>query len=346
MRMLKIAKFIFLAVGIALLALVLQHTELDELWAEVVRMGIVGILVVLLVYSFDFGADAVSWQFTLPAMPFNGRWIARMYLVRMVGEAYNNITPTASLGGEPVKAWLLKSNWGVPLRDVGASLVISKTTKMFAMVLFVALGVAMLLPRPEFSSSIKIVVSAGLAFLSGSVVAVFSMQHFKLSTWLARRVSSTRFSTRVERMIHGVEDIDRQFAMFYSSHRHRLLMSVIFAYLNFVIGTLEIFLILYFVGYPVTFAEAWVIESIVQVVRIMTFFIPASLGTQEGAFMLAVGALTGVPSAGVTTALVRRFRDLLWIGGGLMLASAYAVNPAAAASAGLPPSLDGGRSNR
>ena len=51
-----------------------------------------------------------------------------MYVVRMIGEAYNNITPTASLGGEPVKAWLLKANWGVPLRDAGASLVIAKTT--------------------------------------------------------------------------------------------------------------------------------------------------------------------------------------------------------------------------
>ena len=117
---LKYAKFLFLALGVCLLALIVLNTDIDQLWAQVSAVGVFGMCMVMFVYALYFGADAVSWQVTLPAVSLNMRWVARMYVVRMIGEAYNNITPTASLGGEPVKAWLLKANWGVPLRDAGA----------------------------------------------------------------------------------------------------------------------------------------------------------------------------------------------------------------------------------
>ena len=122
--MLKFAKLLFLLVGVVLLGVVVASTDLGELWGQVSAVGFSGMLAVLLVYSLYFGADALSWHIALPALPLSARWIGRTYVVRMIGEAYNNITPTASLGGEPVKAWLLKVNWGVPLRDSGASLVI------------------------------------------------------------------------------------------------------------------------------------------------------------------------------------------------------------------------------
>ena len=50
------------------------------------------------------------------------------------------------------------------------------------------------------------------------------------------------------------------------------------------------------------------------------------------AIVLAMGALMSIStttqaSAGVATALVRRFRDLVWIGASLGLASLYSVTP-------------------
>jgi uncharacterized membrane protein YbhN (UPF0104 family) len=116
---------------------------------------------------------------------------------------------------------------------------------------------------------------------------------------------------------------------FYSGHRLRLLWSLVFAMGNWVLGAVEVYLIMTLLGFPLSFAEVWMIECMVQLVRTIAFFIPAGLGAQEGAFLVAVGALTGVPSAGVATALVRRFRDVLWIALSLAVAAAYAVTPGA-----------------
>ncbi|MEQ8659257.1 MAG: flippase-like domain-containing protein [Gammaproteobacteria bacterium] len=329
--MLRFAKLLFLIVGIVLLGVVVASTDLALLWQQVSAVGLFGMVAVLGVYALYFGADALSWQITLPAVPLAPRWMARCYVVRMIGEAYNNITPTASLGGEPVKAWLLKVNWGVPLRDSGASLVIAKTTSMFALVVFVGVGVVMLFGHANFSGVHKAVAGGGFAFIVLSAVVFFLMQRLRLSTRVARRLGRTRFSRRLSGALAAAEDIDRQFEHFYTRHGWRLAWSFVFALANWIFGVLEVYLIMHLVGYPASFAEVWMIECMVQLVRTATFFIPAGLGTQEGAFLIGVGALTGVASAGVATALVRRCRDLVWIGASLALASLYHVTPAVAA---------------
>ena len=330
--MIKYAKILFLVVGIVLLGVVLWQTDVHELWQQVARVGLGGMAAVLLVYAGYFGADALSWQIALPAVPLEWRWCGRMFVVRMIGEAYNNITPTASLGGEPVKAWLLKSHWGIALRDSGASLVIAKTTSMFALVLFVAIGTFMLLQRPEVSAAHRLLAGTGLAVIVLSALVFFLMQHLRLSSVVARKLGRSRFGKPLAGVLAAAEDIDRQFAAFYTGHGRRLIGSFVFASANWVLGAFEVYLIMIFIGTPLSFAEVWMIECMVQLVRTIAFFIPAGLGAQEGAFLLSVGALTGLPGAGVATALVRRGRDLLWIGASLLLASAYAVSPATLAA--------------
>jgi hypothetical protein len=71
-------------------------------------------------------------------------------------------------------------------------------------------------------------------------------------------------------------------------------------------------------AYPAQFlmAEAWSIEAVVELVRVCAFFIPAGIGAQEGALVLIISPITGQPPLGLTVALVRRFREILWIAWG------------------------------
>jgi hypothetical protein len=49
-----------------------------------------------------------------------------------------------------------------------------------------------------------------------------------------------------------------------------------------------------------------------------TFFIPGSLGTQDGGNLLLLEAFGYSGVTGITFALLRRFRELVWIGIGLL----------------------------
>jgi uncharacterized membrane protein YbhN (UPF0104 family) len=52
---------------------------------------------------------------------------------------------------------------------------------------------------------------------------------------------------------------------------------------------------------------------LVQTVRTGLSFVPAGLGAQEGAFLVVFSALSGTPTLGASVALVRRFREIVWV---------------------------------
>src|SRR5262249_30136011 len=51
------------------------------------------------------------------------------------------------------------------------------------------------------------------------------------------------------------------------------------------VGVLEVLVALHFMGYPVSYADALVIESLGQAVRAAAFLVPGALGVQEAAFI-------------------------------------------------------------
>src|SRR5262249_61445362 len=99
---------------------------------------------VLLPYLVITILDTNGWRCTLPAtarVPFSS-----LYLVRMAGEAVNSMTPTVTVGGEPVKAHLLRA-FGVSGSDALASVVIAKTALTVSQCAFVLVGLAVLFGR-------------------------------------------------------------------------------------------------------------------------------------------------------------------------------------------------------
>jgi len=66
----KNLKFLYLLIGLGLLALVLAHTDLGQLWDETVRVGW-GIGVILTLYLIAFVIDSISWQLALLPLNFN-----------------------------------------------------------------------------------------------------------------------------------------------------------------------------------------------------------------------------------------------------------------------------------
>lgn len=318
---------LFPVLGLAVLALVLRHTDLAQLRAHIEAVGWRNFAQICLLFLVYFAADVVNWQAALPQVPSSLRWFGRLWLVRMIGDAYNNVTPTAALGGEPVKAWLMKRRYGLAWRDTGAGIVIARTSTMFALIIFVAIGVALVWRRPQLDSGQQGLAFATLLAVVAGTAAIFFVQYFKLSTRLARALGGTRWGAHLVRAINAIEDVDRQLTGYYRQHRGALLVSIGAAWLAWVLGAVEVWLILNALGAGLSFAEVWIMEAFVQSVRAASFFIPAAIGTQEAAMLVMLEWLLGSQSLGIATALVRRAREVLWIALSLLLSSACAATP-------------------
>ena len=93
-------------------------------------------------------------------------------------------------------------------------------------------------------------------------------------------------------------------------HRPALLSSCGWRLVGWGTDVLEVWLALYILGYPVSFAEAFVLESLGQLVRAAGFAIPGAIGVQEGGY-LALGLLLGIPGeVAIGLSLLKRVRDL------------------------------------
>jgi hypothetical protein len=87
---------------------------------------------------------------------------------------------------------------------------------------------------------------------------------------------------------------------------------------------------------PASLATASVIEALGSGVRFATFLVPASLGTLEGANSAAFTAFGWSAGAGLAFTLVRRGRQAVWIGLGLVLLLALGTTRAPAKEAAEP----------
>ena len=325
-------KGVFILTGLGLLWAVFAGIDITDIWrnAQAVGWGIVGVLVI---YLLTFSIDSVSWQLALIYAPTNLQWMWRTFAVRMVGETYNNIIPAASMGGEPIKALLLKRHYAVPFHDSTASLILAKTINMVGLCLFLIIGFILMFETEKLPSVYKHTAGFGLVGMLIATGLFFFIQRLSITSAAGNWLNQWSLSKKTHWVVAQVRRMDETLVSFYTIHRVRFCAALTLAFANWFLGVVEIYFVLWLLDAPITWSEAWVIEAAAQMVRSGTFFIPLSIGAQEGVFLIVAGAITGLPALGLAVGLVRRYRELLWIALGYLMGVWYTarfsrLNPA------------------
>jgi hypothetical protein len=88
--------------------------------------------------------------------------------------------------------------------------------------------------------------------------------------------------------------------------------------LGWIAEALEVYVIIWYLGGPAMALSAISIGALSIFIKSSTFFIPGSLGAQDGGNLLLLSAFGYSDLTGITFALLRRFRELVWIGIGLL----------------------------
>ncbi|MBF0093404.1 MAG: flippase-like domain-containing protein [Alphaproteobacteria bacterium] len=308
-------KYVYLALGIGLLAVVATQVDVPATAAMVGRVGW-GLGVLLGIYFLAFAVDSLAWQIAQPEVPLNPIWAYRMWKVRMVGEVCNNLLPAGGMGGEPLKAVLMHKHYGLSYTAVTASLLLTKTVNMIALVLFLT-GGFILMSDSALPNSYKMVSGLGLGSFALAILLFFVIQRLRLTSGLGLWLSRTRFGRGLGDILHHIHATESRLVTFYSRLRLRFVVATALGFVNWMLGVAEIYYAAQFLGHPVSVGDAWIIEAAVQLLRAGAFFIPAGLGAQEGLFVMIFAAMTGVPTLGAAVAVVRRLREGVWIGWGL-----------------------------
>jgi glycosyltransferase 2 family protein len=315
-----VLKLFLLVVGLLTLILIVWHIGPGQIYDAAAQLGPVALLVLLIPSAIMYVIEAYGWKVTLgpsaKAIPF---W--RVLAIRTAGEVVNMTTPTAYVGGEPLKAYLLKKHH-VPMVEGLASVIIAKTTMTIAEVLFILLGIALgvwLLGGNDSSGHTvaAALVSAGL--LAFGTAAFVFVQRQGLFTWLLGFLRKIGLKIAyLEAREEKLRSLDRTILEFYRHNRPAFYTSTGLFFLGWMAEALEVYVIVYFLGGPAMALSAISIGALSVFIKGGTFFIPGSLGAQDGGNLLLLKAFGYSDVTGIAFALLRRFRELIWIGIGLL----------------------------
>jgi uncharacterized protein (TIRG00374 family) len=256
--------------------------------------------------------DTLGWRY---AFLRNVPPFTTLFSVRVAGEAFNMATPTATLGGEAVKSWLLRGR--LPMSETLPSVIVAKTTITIGQGLLLLLGV--FLARATVAAHTPLLeVMQWLVVIEAIALGIFAVAQTRGLFGRSGRLLE-QLGLRPGGAGDALGRVDDQLARFYREHPGRLTLSIAFHFAGWLLGALEAWLILLFLGIPVSLLTATVIEAFGMAIRVATFLIPGNLGALEGGYAAIFTALGLGSTAGVTFSLVRRIREVVWSALGLLL---------------------------
>jgi putative membrane protein len=302
-----------LLAGAALFAFLVWEIGPQAIVTSFGQLGWTLLIVVVFPFSVITAFDTLGWKYAFrrDRVPF--LTLAR---ARMAGEAVNGTTPTGSVGGEAVKAWLIRDR--VPFRESLPSVIVAKTTITIAQGLFLLFGI--LVAWPTLQAHAAWLLKPMTVLLGLEILAVVGFVYAQMSGVIA---GSGKMLERIGVKLAAhrglpLKRLDRALFLFYRRQPARLGLSIGFHFLGWVMSAAETWFILWLLGVPVSPATAVVIEACGTAVRFVTFFIPGHLGALEGGNVAVFMALGLDPAAGMSAILIRRVREAAWIGLGFL----------------------------
>jgi glycosyltransferase 2 family protein len=293
-----------------MLGLVVADNDPAAIGASIAHLGWRLLIVLAFPMTLVTLFDTLGWRF---AFSHDRVGLATLVPARLAGEAFNMTTPTAALGGEAVKTWLLRGR--VPTDEAVSSVIVAKTTITISQGLLLLLGVVLAWTSLAADSRIVRAMEWLVALEVLALGAFVVVQTRGLAARAARilaRVGMSRFDGHAT-----LGRIDERLATFYSKRPARLTLSIGCHFVAWLLGAVEAWLILWLLGTPVSLVTATVIEAFGTGIRFATFLVPGSVGVLEGGYAATFAALGLGSTTGVSFSLVRRIREAVWIALGL-----------------------------
>jgi len=316
----KLINLILFIIGCGFLVWTINSVDIEKTFELLIHIKF-GFLALLLLYTLITWLDNLSWKYNFPSDIAKSFTNKNLWVVRLIGDAYNTITPLGTMGGEPIKAYLLKENYGISLKQTFSSLVINRTTFLTALILFCIPGIFFILNSTDIPRGFKNTSLLGLISFTIIIFLFFIFQITgalgKICKWLIPKTRKPTFRSFLENLIQ----LSKLFSIYYRSSPKRIFISIFYALWGWILGIGEVYLILFFLGFSPPIRDIWIIESMAQLVRAGSFFIPFSIGVLEGGFVIIFSSLGYSSSLGLAVSILSRIKQLTWVAFGLSTGS-------------------------
>lgn len=319
------AAFLLLSIGAALFVGLLAWQGFGAVTTTLMSAGW-GLAVVAAFHLLPLALDAGAIAVLLDRKTRHGSFCSALK-ARWTGEAVNSLLPAGQIGG-PVLMVRYLSHRGARMRDAAAAITVSTTTQALSQMLFALLGIAVFGANDDLSEYRTPIIAVTVVL--GACVLAFCVLQRRGMFGRVMRIGQKLFGKRAEAqdpdtnpdtstaakpgrwdgLALRADAVDSAIRELYRD-RKKVAASFALNLVGWIAGTGEVWLILYFLGHPVNWHEALLLESVGQAIRGAAFAIPGSLGAQEGGYLLLAPLVGLPPDAALALSLAKRVRELV-----------------------------------
>lgn len=291
---------VLIAAGIAAMIGLVVHFGAGAVAAALLAVGPLGYASVILIHVALIALMGLAWAALLPHIR---PWV--MVCGRFVRDAGSEVLPLSQVGGYVLGTRAVALG-GVPATSGAASTIVDVTLEFVSQLAYVALGLVWLL-HLNASTIAPGAVMLGLAVAGSLAVALIVVQRRGIR--YADRIARILGKGWAERTAAGATALHQALEAIYR-RRRGIWLSFLLHLLCWIVGASEIWVALRFAGRNLPFGSVMVIESLVYAIRSSAFYVPNSVGVQEGAYVLLGGAFGLGPEMALALSFLKRARDL------------------------------------
>ena len=277
-----------------------------------------GVALVVGLAIFEHALHAVAWRrcFSPAFRPSRTRLLG----AHLAGFTVNLVTPTATVGGEVMRAGLLPRS--VPAAEVAASVASDRLSMAVADTAIGMVGFAVLVVQGPLTGWARAALAAGAALLVAGVAGFLLLQRAgKLAAFFGERSVVRRLlgGELADRFALASRDIDARLAALHAERASDFRASLILHALGTSVGAVQLAVFLAWLGVPFTWTALAAAFSVAVALDLFSFFVPARLGAQEASRMLAMSVAGLDPARGLSFSLVLRAEQIFWAAIGLLV---------------------------
>lgn len=244
---------------------------------------------------------------------------ANAFRARLAGEALSTLLPMGILAGEPAKA--VQVGPQLPFATAFAAIAVEFAFYTCSLLVIFGAGVLALLATEQMAAKERSLILAALSLaIAGGFAAVRFIRTREVTVPVSEHSGPTATTSATTRTAAGLARLENLLLGFARRHPEHLLPITLLETAFHLLGVAEVYVTLWFISpVPPTLASAVVFETVGRVVIMVFKFLPMRVGVDEAAAAVFAARLNLGAATGITLALVRKVRMLVWSAVGLAL---------------------------
>lgn len=312
---LKFSKIALVIIALLSIVLFVINTDYNTLINEINRVGFKFTYILFLTFT-AYLLGTLGWQVCMGDKKKNIS-LFQLFIIRQIGETLALFNPTSVVAGDLLKAKLLNA-YQIDSETALKSVTVSRITATLSqLMLFIIAMLWLLLSQRQdiFSIEVKslIVGSIGILIVIKLALLIWLAKPLKEKPTVQKNSTWNRLKSSIIATLYNTK-------ICFQQEKKLFWYSYLFFVLHWIVGSLEFYFLLSFMGISIQPMHGLVLDMSVIIIKSMGAAIPGQIGIEELANKITL-TIIGIQGATVwiSISILRRLRQLTWIAVGILM---------------------------